>query len=125
MAEPETRHGRDPRLGTLAFPAFGNMPVDQITRADGLAVLTPIWGTLPETVRRVRQRIRSVMRWAVAHGFVEYNVAGEAIEGALPPMPRVKDNHRRSLTGRFQRLSRSSKNPGRPLRRGYAWSSPC
>ena len=78
----------------FAFPAFGNMPVDQVTRADVLAVLTPIWGTLPETARRVRQRIRTVMRWAMAHGFVEYNVAGEAIEGALPPMPRVKDNLR-------------------------------
>ena len=81
-------------LERFAFPAFGNMPVDQVTRADVLAVLTPIWGTLPETARRVRQRIRSVMRWAMAHGFVEYNVAGEAIEGALPPMPRVKDNLR-------------------------------
>ena len=70
------------------------MPVDQVTRADVLAVLTPIWGTLPETARRVRQRIRTVMRWAMAHGFVEHNVAGEAIEGALPPMPRVKDNLR-------------------------------
>ena len=78
----------------FAFPAFGNMPVDQVTRADVLGVLTPIWGTLPETARRVRQRIRTVMRWAMAHGFVEYNVAGEAIEGALSPMPRVKDNLR-------------------------------
>ena len=81
-------------LERFAFPAFGNMPVDQVTRADVLAVLTPIWGTLPETARRVRQRIRTVMRWAMAHGFVEHNVAGEAIEGALPPMPRVKDNLR-------------------------------
>ena len=81
-------------LERFALPAFGNMPVDQVTRADVLAVLTPIWGTLPETARRVRQRIRTVMRWAMAHGFVEYNVAGEAIEGALPPMPRVKDNLR-------------------------------
>ena len=81
-------------LERFAFPAFGNMPVDQVTPADVLAVLTPIWGTLPETARRVRQRIRTVMRWAMAHGFVEYNVAGEAIEGALPPMPRIKDNLR-------------------------------
>ena len=72
-------------LERFAFPAFGNMPVDQVTRADVLAVLTPIWGTLPETARRVRQRIRTVMRWAMAHGFVEYNVAGEAIEGGATP----------------------------------------
>ena len=81
-------------LERFAFPAFGNMPVDQVTRADVLSVLTPIWGTLPETARRVRQRIRTVMRWAMAHGFIENNPAGEAIDGALPPMPRVKDSLR-------------------------------
>ena len=34
------------------------------------------------------------MRWAMAHGFIENNPAGEAIDGALPPMPRVKDSLR-------------------------------
>ena len=51
-----------------AFPILGNMPVDRISRADVLEVLTPIWGgrpetAIPETARRVRQRIRTVMRW--------------------------------------------------------------
>ena len=32
----------------------------------------------------------------MAHGFVEHNVAGEAIDGALPPMPQVRE-HLRSL----------------------------
>ena len=81
-------------LERFAFPVFGNMPVDRVTRADVLAVLAPIWSTLPETARRVRQRIRTVMRWAMAHGFIENNPAGEAIDGALPPMPRVKDSLR-------------------------------
>ena len=81
-------------LERFAFPVFGNMPVDRVTRADVLAVLTPIWSSTPETARRVRQRIRAVMRWAMAHGFIENNPAGEAIDGALPPMPRVKDSLR-------------------------------
>ena len=75
-------------------PSSANMPVDRVTRADVLAVLAPIWSTTPETARRVRQRIRTVMRWAMAHGFIENNPAGEAIDGALPPMPRVKDSLR-------------------------------
>ena len=83
-------------LERFAFPVFGNMPVDQVTRADVLAVLTPIWGSKPETARRVRQRIRTVMRWAMAHGFVEHNVAGAAIDGALPTMPKQKA-HMRAL----------------------------
>ena len=31
-------------LDRFAFPCFGNMPVDCITRADVLSVLTPVWG---------------------------------------------------------------------------------
>ena len=32
----------------------------------------------------------------MAHGYVEHNAAGEAIDGALPPMPRLKA-HLRAL----------------------------
>ena len=79
-----------------AMPRLGNMPVDRIAGADVLAVLTPIWGTHQETARRVRQRVRAVMRWAMAHGYREDNPAGEGIDGALPPMP-AKRSHFRAL----------------------------
>lgn len=79
-----------------AFPKIGNKRIDKIGRADVLTVLTPIWTTRPETARRVRQRMRTVFRWAMAHGFTETNPAGEVIDGALPPMPKVKA-HLRSL----------------------------
>ena len=32
----------------------------------------------------MRQRIRAVLRWSQAYEFVEHNVAGDAIDGALP-----------------------------------------
>ena len=73
-----------------AFPVIGNIPVDRIDRSDVLRVLAPIWGSKPETARRVRQRIRAILRWCLAHGLVEHNVAGDMIDGALPPMPKVK-----------------------------------
>ena len=79
-----------------AMPVLGNMHLDRIDRGDVLRVLTPIWTTRPETARRVRQRMRTVFRWAMAHGFIESNPAGEAIDGALPPMPKVKA-HLRAL----------------------------
>ena len=79
-----------------AFPILGDMPVDKIGREHVLQVLTPIWGVRMETARRVRQRIRAVLRWCMAHGYLEHNVAGEAIEGALPAMPRFKA-HLRAL----------------------------
>ena len=77
-----------------AMPRLGDMPVDRITRADVLAVLTPIWGTRQETARRVRQRVRAVMRWAMAHGHRDDNPAGEGIDGALPPMPAIRAHFR-------------------------------
>ena len=79
-----------------AMPTLADTPVDRIGREDVLRVLSPIWTTRPETARRIRQRIRTVLRWCMAHGFVEHNVAGEAIDGALPRMPQVKE-HLRSL----------------------------
>ena len=84
-------------IGSLerhAFPALGAMPVDRIEGRDVLAVLTPIWGERMETARRVRQRIRMVLRWCLAHGYVDRNVAGETIDGALPSMPRVRSHFR-------------------------------
>ena len=77
-----------------AMPSLNNIPMDRISRGDVLQVLTPIWTSRPETARRVRQRMRSIFRWAMAHGFMESNPAGEAIDGALPPMPKVKAHFR-------------------------------
>ena len=83
-------------LARHALPKLGGIPVDRIDQRDVLAVLTPIWTAKPETARRVRQRIRAVMKWTLAHRYVEHNPAGECIDGALPPMPKVKA-HLRAL----------------------------
>ena len=81
-------------LRTYAFPTIGKMSLDRIERRDVLGILTPIWAAKPETARRTRQRIRTVLKWGQAHGYVEHNAAGEAIDGALPPMPRIRGHHR-------------------------------
>ena len=75
---------------------IGDRRIDRIDQADVLDVLKPIWTEIPETARRVRQRMRTVFRWAMSHRYLEHNPAGEAIDGALPRMPKVK-NHLRSL----------------------------
>lgn len=92
------KHGKQfiSALARYAFPVFGDMPVDRIGREDVLRALTPIWTKKPETARRVRQRIRTVLKWAQAHGFVEHNAAGDMIDGALPSMPKVRA-HQRAL----------------------------
>ena len=84
------------QLERHAFGRLGDIPVDRIGREDVLAVLTPIWTTKPETARRVRRHIKSTLKWCQAHGWVQINVAGEVIDGALPRMPAVKA-HLRAL----------------------------
>ena len=79
-----------------AFPALGDMRVDRIGREDVLRVLTPLWTSRPEQARKLRQSIRTTLSWAQAHGLVETNMAGEAINGALPAQPAVKE-HLRAL----------------------------
>ena len=81
-------------LEKRALPVIGEMRVDQIQREDVLRILTPIWGRHPEVARKTRQRIRAVLAWAQAHGFVEHNAAGEGIDGALPTMPKQKRHYR-------------------------------
>ncbi|MDE0062991.1 MAG: integrase arm-type DNA-binding domain-containing protein, partial [Gammaproteobacteria bacterium] len=77
-----------------AFPVIGNMRVDRIRRQDILRILKPVWTVHPDVARKLRQRIRATLRWCQAHGYVEQNAAGEAIDGALPSMPAVRTHHR-------------------------------
>ena len=71
-------------LNTYAVPRLGHMHVDQITSADVMAVLQPIWNEKAPTAGRLRQRIGAVMRWAIAQGYRADNPAGDAITAALP-----------------------------------------
>ena len=50
-------------LRAYAFARIGAMPVSEVTTADVLAILTPIWHEKSQTARRVRQRIGAVATW--------------------------------------------------------------
>ena len=67
------KHAREwlSSLKRLAFPRIGRMPVSEVTSADVLEILTPIWHRKAETARRVRLRLRAVLEWAVA---MEYRI---------------------------------------------------
>jgi len=82
-------------LQMYAFPRLGSRNVTDLTTADVLAVLSPIWLKKPETARRLRQRIGTVMKWAIAQGWRQDNPA-ESITEALPKHDRRK-NHRKAL----------------------------
>ena len=65
------RHHREwmSSLKRFAFPRIGRMPVSEVTSADVLEILSPIWHRKASSARRVRQRLRAVLEWAVAMEF--------------------------------------------------------
>lgn len=82
-------------LETYAFPRMGKLRISDVSPADVLAALQPIWLTKAETARRVRQRIGTVMKWAVAQGWRQDNPA-DAIAQALPRQAKSQ-KHRKAL----------------------------
>jgi integrase len=80
-------------LKTYAFPVFGDRKVDLLQTPEVLKALTPVWLAKPETARRVRQRIGTVLDWAKAAGFrAGDNPVGE-ISRALPRQPDRRGHH--------------------------------
>ena len=82
-------------LRTYVFPLIGEKKISEIATSDVMAVLTPFWTVKPETARRVRQRIGTVMKWAVAQGYRDYDPA-QNVKEALPKQNKVQ-NHRKAL----------------------------
>ena len=80
-------------LRTYTFPLIGHKAVDAITVADVMDALTPIWTSKPETASRLRQRIETVMDWAVAQGYRLDNPAGRSLLKVLPKTQRLKEHH--------------------------------
>ncbi len=67
------RHSREwlSSLSRFAFSRIGKVPVSEVTSADVLEILTPLWHRKVATAKRVRQRLRAVLEWAVA---MEYRI---------------------------------------------------
>ena len=120
--------------------------MSEITSADVLAVLLPLWHAKPPPVQAVRQRIGTVMKWAIAKGFRPDSPAGDAISAALPknggpdhyralphgevgsalarmsvsagaPAPRLRHRVSRTHGGELGRSSRRTLERDRPRRR--------
>ena len=94
------RNGRHPQswwtsLERYAFPRIGARPVSAVTSAEVLDVLTPIWHVKAQTARRVRERIRAVLEWAVAMELRSDNPC-DRIRPVLGPQ-RATVEHMRAL----------------------------
>ena len=71
-------------LRDYAMPRIATRRVSDITSADVMSILLPIWSTKPVTAKKVRGRIGAVMKWSIANGFRDDNPAGDAVGAALP-----------------------------------------
>lgn len=78
-------------LETHAFPLIGATRVDHIDAPTIQSVLLPIWLTLPETARRVRQRVGSVLDYSHGQGWRETETPRNAVNSL---MKRIKQPRR-------------------------------
>jgi len=83
-------------LETYAFPAFGDWSVAAVDAPAVRDALAAIWLSKPETARRLRQRIVTVIDWAVAKGYRTVPLALPVIDKALPKQ-RAKVKHHAAL----------------------------
>ena len=80
-------------LKEYAYPHFGDTRIDQVGSAEVLKALSQIWLTKPETARRVRQRIGTVMDWAKAAGHRSGDNPIDGIQKGLPKQPKQTGHH--------------------------------
>ena len=70
-------------LNEYAMPKLGTESVARVDAAGILGVLVPLWHKMPVTAQRLRQRIGTVLKWAIAQGYRLDNPA-DAVAYALP-----------------------------------------
>lgn len=79
-------------LKSYAYPDLGDLLVSEIEGPIIRDVLAKIWLTKPETARRVRQRIGTVLDWAYAKGYRASEAPMRSLSKGLPRQPK-KDGH--------------------------------
>lgn len=79
-------------LVTYIFPVLGDKPVDAITSIMVRDAVAPIWLTIPETSRRILQRIGAVLDFAHIKGWRPTETSLKSVRRGLPRQPQA-DNH--------------------------------
>jgi len=108
------KHGKDwlSSMERFAFPRLGKLPVSEVTSANMVETLRKVWHERPATARRVRQRISTVMEWAVALNYRDDNRA--AGSGRSSARNRISSGTcRRCRIATWRRSSRRCERRGR------------
>lgn len=87
-------------LTQYVYPVIGDLPVAEVKTAHVLQIIEPIWTEKPETARRVRGRIETVLDAAKARGFREGENPARwrgHIAQVLPMRSRLSRGHHKAL----------------------------
>lgn len=77
-----------PSLENHVFPIIGKTPIDAVDSAAVLNVLEPIWLKIPDTARRILQRIGATLDYAHIKGFVPEEISLRSVTRGLPRQTR-------------------------------------
>jgi integrase len=80
-------------LERYVFPKLGDVQVDQITTSMIREVLLDIWLAIPETARRVRQRIGTVLDYAHSREWREQEAPLRSVSKGLPKQPKGQTHY--------------------------------
>jgi integrase len=78
------------------FPLIGAKRVDEIDSKAVLGVMEPIWSTIPDTARRILQRIGAVLDYAHIKGMIAQPVSLRSVRKGLPRQER-RVEHRQAM----------------------------
>jgi integrase len=88
-------HHRSSWLASLEnhmFPHIGANQVDEVTSVMVRDALAPIWLVIPETARRILQRVRTVLEYSHLEGWCPHEASLRSVPKGLPRQS-VEDNH--------------------------------
>jgi len=89
------KHGKQwmSTMEQYAFPMLGETRVDKVTGPEVREALLEIWLLIPETARRVRQRIGMVLDYAHSRGWRDQEAPTRSVSKGLPPQPSKKNHY--------------------------------
>ena len=76
-----------------AYPVLKTKRISEISSANILDVLSPIWTNKTATAKRVRQRMRAVFDWAKASGYYSGDNPVDGVKMALPKQSNTRKHH--------------------------------
>lgn len=79
-------------LRTYAYPALGACLVNEIGAPEIIDALSPIWLAKPETARRTKQRIETVLDFSHSREWRDSESPSKAVQLGLPAQPK-RDRH--------------------------------